>query len=446
MSANAYIFRRSVIHRLNPAMKFIAFLLLIAMIFLPLGFFAQFFIGVFILIIFFVAKLPWRMLWNIFKSVLFLFFLLLLINWMTYKEPIAIFNIAQQGVLFGNLDWVKTPGLYEQTHQIAHYQNNGIENLISPIWGGEIKTYLNPSFFTDPNSFDFQKFLMVNDLKEKDFIKKLASTFDSLEEGAIKNNFITTFGTIKNNDFPHLEYHHLAYWMSISNFKLPFIDPTDPTNVQAVKYFGLSLSQAKEHLGGLNSIILYTRSAVALSPVAIQLALYISIKIFLMIVLASILTSTTSSIELTNGLEDLLTPFKILRLPVTEASMMISIAIRFIPSLLDESKRILNAQASRGVDFKNGGFAQKIKSLVALVVPLFSIAFKKAEDLANAMEARSYNPRYARTRYRNFSLQLIDWVLFSILCVFVGFIISLAVSKIYFTPFGMFEATSLFSK
>jgi energy-coupling factor transport system permease protein len=84
--------------------------------------------------------------------------------------------------------------------------------------------------------------------------------------------------------------------------------------------------------------------------------------------------------------------------------MTISIALRFVPSLLQESQRIMSAQASRGVDFNNGNFKDKMKSLVSLVVPMFSIAFHKADDLANAMEARAYNPRYARTRYRNYAV------------------------------------------
>jgi energy-coupling factor transport system permease protein len=84
--------------------------------------------------------------------------------------------------------------------------------------------------------------------------------------------------------------------------------------------------------------------------------------------------------------------------------MTISIALRFVPSLLEESQRILKAQASRGVDFSNGNFRDKVKSLVSLVVPMFSIAFHKADDLANAMEARAYNPRYTRTRYRNYAI------------------------------------------
>jgi energy-coupling factor transport system permease protein len=88
--------------------------------------------------------------------------------------------------------------------------------------------------------------------------------------------------------------------------------------------------------------------------------------------------------------------------------MTISIALRFVPSLLDESQRILKAQASRGVDFTNGNIKDKAKSLVSLVVPMFSIAFLKADDLSNAMEARAYNPRYTRTRYRNYPIKVID--------------------------------------
>jgi energy-coupling factor transport system permease protein len=84
--------------------------------------------------------------------------------------------------------------------------------------------------------------------------------------------------------------------------------------------------------------------------------------------------------------------------------MTISIALRFVPSLLEESQKIMKAQASRGVDFRNGNFKDKIKSLVSLVVPMFSVAFHKADQLADAMEARAYNPRYDRTRYRNYPI------------------------------------------
>ncbi|MDE7433994.1 MAG: energy-coupling factor transporter transmembrane protein EcfT [Mycoplasmoidaceae bacterium] len=85
--------------------------------------------------------------------------------------------------------------------------------------------------------------------------------------------------------------------------------------------------------------------------------------------------------------------------------MTISIAIRFVPSLIAESQKILKAQASRGVDFSYGKIQDKLKSLVSLVVPMFSVAFHKADDLANAMEARSYNPRFSRTRYRSYPIK-----------------------------------------
>ena len=88
--------------------------------------------------------------------------------------------------------------------------------------------------------------------------------------------------------------------------------------------------------------------------------------------------------------------------------MTIALCLRFIPTLLDESNRILKAQASRGLDFKNGSIKDKVFSLSSLVVPLFSIAFKKAGELSNAMEARGYNPRRSRTRYRDYDIRFVD--------------------------------------
>lgn len=438
MGANAYIFRKSIIHRLNPSVKFISFILLIAMIFLPLGFFAQTIIGVIILIIFFLAKLPKKILWNVFKSVFMLFVILLIINWMTYKDPVAIYNIGDQAkIMLGSPNWINGPINFDLSHSFYTFENNSIVgekyNLVSNVWGGEIKNYLSPNIIRElleTKTYNIDKFLNENSLT----IKKLSNTFGGLNQ-QIVDNYNDLYGEafLQTSKLQQVPLKHLSYYMSNNVWK-----------IEGVKYQGLILSGVNDNLGLENTALFYTRSPFALSPVAIQLAIYISIKIFLMIVLSSILTSTTSSIELTNGLEDILSPFKILRLPVAEASMMIAIALRFIPSLLDESKRILNAQASRGVDFSNGGPNQKIKALISLVVPLFSIAFKKAEDLANAMEARSYNPRYARTRYRSFKLNLNDIVLFSIMCMIVGFLISLAVIKLYFTPFGVFEASALF--
>ena len=122
---------------------------------------------------------------------------------------------------------------------------------------------------------------------------------------------------------------------------------------------------------------------------------------------------------------------------------MIAIALRFVPSLLVESQRILNAQSSRGIDFKNGNFIDKIRSMVSLIVPLFNISFQKSMDLASAMEARSYNPRYSRTRYRKYNVTIIDWIIFAILCLLFGFLIGITINKLFFSPFGLFELSVL---
>ncbi|WP_031489071.1 energy-coupling factor transporter transmembrane component T [Ureaplasma canigenitalium] len=437
MSAGSYIIRNSVIHRLNPAIKFVSFIFLIAMIFLPLGFFAQLIIGVFILIIFFLAKLPKRILWNIFKSAVVLFVILLAINWITYKDPVAIFNIHNHSDVFlGRFEWVSGP-INKDLSNLSS-EGAGVEakhfNLVSNIWGGEIKGYISGDLIKnliEKPGYGINQFMTENRLT----VSKINSSFTSLNEIS-QANFDRTYSGLEFvlSNKQTLPYSHLASYLASNSF-----------NIEGVKYQGITLSGVNNDNGNEYTSIILTRSAFSLSPIAIQLATYITIKIFLMITLSSILTSTTSSIELTNGLEDLFSPFKIFGLPVSEASMMIAIALRFIPSLLDESKRILNAQASRGVDFKNGGFRQKVKSLIALIVPLFSIAFRKAEDLANAMEARSYNPRYARTRYRLYPITFIDCLLIAILCMMVGFMISLSVIKLYFTPFGIFEASALFS-
>ncbi len=144
---------------------------------------------------------------------------------------------------------------------------------------------------------------------------------------------------------------------------------------------------------------------------AIFQTLYIMIRLILMIFLTTILTATTKPLELTLGIEDLLKPFQKLHVPAHEIAMMISIALRFIPTLIEETQRIMKAQASRGVDFDNGKFIEKIKAMLSLIVPLFVSAFQRAEDLAYAMEARGYIPNRPRTRYKQLSMKFADKML-----------------------------------
>jgi energy-coupling factor transport system permease protein len=122
-----------------------------------------------------------------------------------------------------------------------------------------------------------------------------------------------------------------------------------------------------------------------------------------MITLTTILTATTQPLEITLGLEDLLYPLRLIGIPVYIFSTIISIALRMIPTLIDEAGRIMKAQASRGVDFKHGRIIEKAKAMTSLIIPLLVSSFQKAEDLAAAMDARGYDPNQKRTRYHQFN-------------------------------------------
>ena len=137
---------------------------------------------------------------------------------------------------------------------------------------------------------------------------------------------------------------------------------------------------------------------------ALTQTLYIVIRLALMIMITTILTATTKPLELTLGIEDLLKPFKVIGVPAHDIAMMISIALRFIPTLIEETQRIMKAQASRGVDMENGKLMEKVKAILSLIVPLFVSAFQRAEELAYAMEARGYIPSRPRTRYKQLKM------------------------------------------
>ena len=103
-------------------------------------------------------------------------------------------------------------------------------------------------------------------------------------------------------------------------------------------------------------------------------------------------------------------PLKVIHVPAHEIAMMISIALRFIPTLIEETQRIMKAQASRGVDMEEGSLKEKVMAILSLIVPLFVSAFQHADDLANAMEARGYVPSQTRTRYQQLKMKLRDYV------------------------------------
>lgn len=132
---------------------------------------------------------------------------------------------------------------------------------------------------------------------------------------------------------------------------------------------------------------------------------FIFCRFVLIIFMSTLLTLTTMPLSLTDAIEYLLRPLKVVKVPVYEIALMLSIALRFVPTLMDETEKIMNAQRARGVDFGEGNIFQQMKSIVPILIPLFVSSFNRAEELATAMEARGYKGGEGRTKYRQ-----LEWV------------------------------------
>ena len=139
-------------------------------------------------------------------------------------------------------------------------------------------------------------------------------------------------------------------------------------------------------------------------------AAFIVARITLMVIGASLLTLTTSPVELADGIESLLTPLKWLKFPVHEFALIMSIALRFIPTLLDETDRIIKAQKARGADFESGNVFKKAKALIPVLIPLLISSFRRADELADAMDARCYSGSKNRTKYKKMRLTWRDLI------------------------------------
>ena len=151
---------------------------------------------------------------------------------------------------------------------------------------------------------------------------------------------------------------------------------------------------------------------------------YIIMRLILMLALTMALTSTTKPMDMTYAFEWYMTPLKPIRFPAHEIAMTLSIALRFIPTLLDETERIMKAQASRGVDFNHGGLFKRFGAVIALIIPLFVSALERSEELANAMIVRGYDPRAKRTRYRLLRFSWRDLIAFLFIGgIFAGIIV-----------------------
>lgn len=148
--------------------------------------------------------------------------------------------------------------------------------------------------------------------------------------------------------------------------------------------------------------------------------IFISLRFLVLVLITSILTLTTSPISITDGMEDLLGPFKRFKLPVHELALMMSISLRFIPTLMDETDKILKAQLARGSDISSGTLKERVRAVIPLLVPLFVSAFKRAEDLAVAMEVRGYKGGEGRTRYRQLKWDFRDTTAMIVLVILVS--------------------------
>ena len=154
--------------------------------------------------------------------------------------------------------------------------------------------------------------------------------------------------------------------------------------------------------------VIVSFGAITITLEGLVRAFFMLIRILMLVTGTFLLTYTTSPISLTDGLEALLSPLKKLRLPVHELSMMMCIALRFIPTLIEETDKIMSAQKARGVDFESGKLMQRVRALIPILVPLFISAFRRADELATAMECRCYQGGDGRTKMKLLRYKLLD--------------------------------------
>lgn len=146
--------------------------------------------------------------------------------------------------------------------------------------------------------------------------------------------------------------------------------------------------------------IIFEWKIIKLTKEGLYATAFLAVRLFLLVLASSLLTLTTTPVSLTDGLESLLTPLKWIKFPVHELALVMSIALRFIPILTDETARIMNAQKARGADFENGKLVERVKAVVPILIPLLVSAFRRADELGDAMDARCYSGSTNRTKYK----------------------------------------------
>ncbi len=166
---------------------------------------------------------------------------------------------------------------------------------------------------------------------------------------------------------------------------------------------------------------------ITISDKGIRTAGFMAIRLILLIIGSSLMTFTTTPTLLTDGMEKIFAPLKVFRVPVHEVAMMMSIALRFIPILLEETDKIMKAQQARGADFESGNILQRAKALVPILVPLFVSAFRRAGDLAMAMEVRCYHGGEGRSKMKPLQYKGRDFSAYLVLLIYLGGVIMIRI-------------------
>ena len=186
----------------------------------------------------------------------------------------------------------------------------------------------------------------------------------------------------------------------------------------------------------INGRVLWSLGPVSITYEGVRMSCFIALRLVCLIILSSVLTFTTTPTELTGGIESLLSPLKIFGVRVHELAMLMTIALRFVPTLLEEADKIMSAQKARGADLESGGILTRAKALIPILIPLFVSAFRRAYDLALAMECRCYTDGKGRTRLNEQHTAARDWVA-------LVFTAAICAGVIYLNRFGASDCVAL---
>lgn len=176
---------------------------------------------------------------------------------------------------------------------------------------------------------------------------------------------------------------------------------------------------------------LFTIFGLTASKEGLRYAVFMALRLILMVMGSAVMTLTTSPIRLTDGLEKIMKPLEVIKVPAHEISMMMTIALRFIPTLMEETQKIIKAQKARGANFEEGSIVKRAKALVPILIPLFISSFRRADELANAMEARLYRGGNDRTKLNPLKYQKRDYLAYTFVILYFAGMIALNYTGLY---------------